>query len=212
MAGDVGRRPEQDVVAEAPGRRSRSSCRRSSRARSTGRSLPAGLSGCGKNPPVDTWIASTPASTSHLHTCTESSSVLPDGPMPKNATASQCSCGADLHLQVEVVADALADRADDVEHESRPVLERAAVLVLAIVDRRAQELRDQVAVGAVQLDAVEPGLARPPRAFGKRVDRLADVGERHLLAAEAVRRIGLAGRAQAGRDIRCRGCRADGPP
>ena len=78
------------------------------------------------------------------------------------------------------------------------------VLVLAIVDRRAQELRDQVAVGAVQLDAVEPGLARPPRAFGKRVDRLADVGERHLLAAEAVRRVGLAGRAQAGRDFDAR--------
>ena len=119
--------------------------------------------------------------------------------------------GADLHLQVEVAADALADRADDVEHESRPVLERAAVFVLAIVDRRAQELRDQVAVGAVQLDAVEAGLARAPRAFRERVHRLLDVGDRHRLAAEAVRRIGLAGRAQAESRFRCPGCRAAGP-
>ena len=75
--------------------------------------------------------------------------------------------GADLHLQVEVVADLRADRLDDVDDEPGPVFERAAVLVLAIVDRRAEELRDQVAVGAVQLDAVEARLARAPRALGE---------------------------------------------
>ena len=55
----------------------------------------------------------------------------------------------------------------DLEHEAGAVLERAAVLVLAVVDRRAEELRDQVAVGAVQLDAVQPGLARAPGALGE---------------------------------------------
>ena len=69
-------------------------------------------------------------------------------------------------------ADARADRLDDLDDEARAVLERPAVFVGAIVDRRAQELRDEVAVGAVQLDAVESRLARPPRALGERRDRL----------------------------------------
>ena len=43
------------------------------------------------------------------------------------------------------------------------VLERAAVLVLAVVDRRAQELREQHPVRARKLDAVEARLAHPPR-------------------------------------------------
>ena len=47
----------------------------------------------------------------------------------------------------------------------------AAVFVRAVVDRRAEELRDQVAVGAVQLDAVEARLARAPRALGERLRR-----------------------------------------
>jgi hypothetical protein len=50
---------------------------------------------------------------------------------------------ADLHLEVEVVADLGAHGLDDVEHETGAVLERAAVFVLAVVDGRAQELRDQ---------------------------------------------------------------------
>src|SRR6187399_1740821 len=82
---------------------------------------------------------------------------------------------ADLHLQVEVVADASTNRTHDLEHESRTVLERAAVLVLPIVDGGAQELRDQIAVGAVQLDAIKSGLARAPRPFSKRVDDLRDL-------------------------------------
>ena len=66
--------------------------------------------------------------------------------------------GADLHLQVEVVADARAHRAHGLEQQARAILERPAVLVLAIVDRRGEELREEVAVRAVDLDAVE---ARP---------------------------------------------------
>ena len=81
--------------------------------------------------------------------------------------------GADLHLQVEVATDPRADGPDDLEDEARAVLERSAVFVRAIVDGRAQELRDQVAVGAVQLDAVEAGLARAPGALGKRGHDLA---------------------------------------
>ena len=106
--------------------------------------------------------------------------------------------GADLHLQVEIVADLSADGLHDVDDEPGPVFERAAVLVMAIVDRRAEELRNEVAIGAVQLDAVEPRLARPPGAFGKGVDGLRDLGNRHRLAFESVERVSAVGRAQTG--------------
>ena len=49
-------------------------------------------------------------------------------------------------------------RAQHVEAEARAVLERAAVLVGAAVLERRVELRDQIAVRGVDLDAVEAGL------------------------------------------------------
>ena len=92
----------------------------------------------------------------------------------------------------------LADRLDDLADEAGAVLERAAVVVLAIVDRRAEELRDQVAVGAVQLDAVERRpRARAARPAANACDDVLDLRERHPLALEAVQRIVLVGRAQA---------------
>ena len=63
--------------------------------------------------------------------------------------------------------------------------------------RRAQELGDEVAVGAVQLHAVEAGLARPPGAFGKRGHGLFDVRHRHPLALKPVQRVAVVGGAQA---------------
>ena len=74
---------------------------------------------------------------------------------------------------MEVVADLAAYGAHRVEQETRTVLERAAVLVLPVVDGRAQELREEIAVGRVQLDAVEAGLARATRASCERRDDLA---------------------------------------
>ena len=96
---------------------------------------------------------------------------------------------ADLHLQVEIAPDAGPDRPDDVEDETRAVLERPAVLVGAVVDRRAEKLRDQIAVGAVQLHAVEARVARAPRPLGERGHDLGDVGDGHAVALEAVKRI-----------------------
>src|SRR5262249_48031628 len=83
--------------------------------------------------------------------------------------------GADLHLQVKVGPDPGADGADDFAHEASAVLKRAAVFVFAIIDGRAEKLRDQVAVGAMQLNAVKSGLASPPRAFGEGSDGLLDL-------------------------------------
>ena len=51
----------------------------------------------------------------------------------------------------------LGDRVDDLEREARAVLDRAAIGIRALVGAVAQELVDQVAVGAVDFDAVEAG-------------------------------------------------------
>ena len=64
--------------------------------------------------------------------------------------------------------------AHDLQYEARAILQRAAVIVAAVVDRRAEELRDQVTVRPVQFDAVEAGLPGPPRAGGERLHGLLD--------------------------------------
>ena len=102
---------------------------------------------------------------------------------------------------MEVVADTLADRPNGVEQEAGTVLERAAVLVVAVVDRRREELREDVAVGAVDLDAVQAGFLRPPSSLGERLRHLLDLRLRHPLALEPVQRIGLVGRAPAALEL-----------
>ncbi len=61
--------------------------------------------------------------------------------------------------QDEVRADRLAHPADDLDGEAHAVLVRAAPAVGAVVGARRDELVDQVALGAHDLDAVVPGLA-----------------------------------------------------
>ena len=96
--------------------------------------------------------------------------------------------GADLHLQVEVGAHLGPDGGDDLEEKAGTLTQRAAVVVVAIVDRRAEELREQVAVGRVQFDAVESRRASAPGAGGKRGDGLVDLCVGHGDAREAVQR------------------------
>src|SRR5436189_15221 len=103
----------------------------------------------------------------------------------------------DLELQVEVGADLGPDRAHDFEREARAVGERAAVLVLAIVDGRGQELRDQVAVAAVDLDPVGTGLPRTAGRIREPLHQLLDLRDRHPFGGEPVNRLLLAGRAPA---------------
>jgi hypothetical protein len=62
---------------------------------------------------------------------------------------------------------------DHLEREAGAVLDRAAVFVGALVGAVAQELVDQVAVGAVDLDAVEAGADRIGGAAAVFVDHLA---------------------------------------
>ena len=105
--------------------------------------------------------------------------------------------GADLHLQVKITADLGTDRANDLNHEARTILELAAVVVIAIVDSRAEELRDEIAVRPVQLDAVRAGLAGAARPLRKGFHDVLNLPDGHPLTLEPVQRIRVVGRAQA---------------
>src|SRR5919109_1194694 len=100
-----------------------------------------------------------------------------------------------------VDAGLLEPRANDVEGKTRPVLERAAVLVAAVVDRGREKLREEHAVRPRELDSVGARLPRTARARGEGVDQLVDLGRRQALALEAVQRFGLVRRADALREL-----------
>src|SRR6185295_3606507 len=104
---------------------------------------------------------------------------------------------ADFHLKVKVGADLRADCAHYLADESSAICERAAVIVSSVVDRGAQELSYQIAVGAVQLDAVKTRFPGAARAFGECIDRFFDLFDGHSLALEAVNGFRFVGRAQA---------------
>ncbi len=72
--------------------------------------------------------------------------------------------------QDEVRSDPLPDAADDLDREAHPVLVAAAPLVLAVVGGGGDELVDQVALGAHDLDAVVAGPAGEFGAAGEVVD------------------------------------------
>ena len=87
---------------------------------------------------------------------------------------------------MEVAADASADRLHDFPDEPRAVRQHAAVLVGPIVDAGAQKLRNQVAVGAMQFDAVQPRLAGAPRPLRERLYGFFDLRQGHRFALESV--------------------------
>ena len=86
--------------------------------------------------------------------------------------------------------------AEDLEHEPRPVRERAAVPVAAVVAPRREPDAEEVRVRGVDLDAVHPRRVRDTRRGDVSVDERGDVGGVHLLAHLAVS-LRLAGRERA---------------
>ena len=71
----------------------------------------------------------------------------------------------------EAVADRLAGTADDLDREAHPAGRRTSPLVVAVVGARGEELVDQVALGAHDLDRVVPRPLREPRAVRRRPSR-----------------------------------------
>ncbi len=82
----------------------------------------------------------------------------------------------------EAGGDLGADGGDDLGGEAGAGLEVAAVGVGAAVGGRPEELVDEVAVGAVELDAVETEALGGGRRGGERLDDGVDVLQRHLPA------------------------------
>ena len=79
-----------------------------------------------------------------------------------------------------IVAGRAFHRAQHLEPEAGAVLEAAAIFVGAAVLERRVELRDEIAVRGVQLDAVEPGFPRARRGGGKGGDGLGDARLGHF--------------------------------
>src|SRR5690606_34021605 len=78
----------------------------------------------------------------------------------------------------------LRDRLGHLEEQPGAIGDRPAVLVGALVRARLKELFEQVAVGAMDLDAVEPGLAGVPRGLVVALDNPGD-----LVGAKRARRL-----------------------
>ena len=86
----------------------------------------------------------------------------------------------------------MADFLDDFHHKAQPVFQAAAVLVIALVGAFPEELIQQVAVGAVDLDAVKTQRLGILGGIPEGLDDILDVFLAHGLA------VGLARCKQAG--------------
>jgi hypothetical protein len=82
---------------------------------------------------------------------------------------------------------------DHVDQKAGPVLERAAVLVLSVVDRGAEELGEKISMRSVQFDAVQTGFTDPARGLCKIPDQLTNLLHCHGLAQKSVEGVVLAG-------------------
>ena len=142
-------------------------------------------------PPLSS-MASTPASTMSAALSSMSSTLSPPG-----------TKSSELHLDQHRIigADDGAYRAYDLDDQSGPVGDGAAVFVLPFVKKGRQELAQQVAMRAVDLHGIATRSLRPPGRRGKRLGDHGDVGRRHLPAkgagvglpyrrAEGLRRLG----------------------
>ena len=92
--------------------------------------------------------------------------------------------GRDAVFDDEVLAAQLPDPVQHLDGEAGPVLERAAVLVGALVVEGAGELGDQVAVTAVDHAHLEAGPLAAVGGGGVLLDGLPDLGVVHLDGGE----------------------------
>src|SRR3989338_4853932 len=83
--------------------------------------------------------------------------------------------------QREVLAGLTTDRLDDLDAKARTRNEIAAIFVLALIGAFPEELVDEIAMSAMDLDPVEAGLASVGRRAAKGFDRVLDFLLRHRL-------------------------------
>ena len=122
-------------------------------------------------PPVSSSASRVPSASSHAATSRLSSSLEAAGD-----PVGHVELGGDRHP----VADGVPHRPDDLAGEAGPVLQRAAVAVVPLVEPRAEEGAEQVVVAEVDLDGVEAGVhgQRRPAGVGSRMRSMSALGRR----------------------------------
>ena len=93
----------------------------------------------------------------------------------------------------EVGSDPTSHGGDDLKKEAPSALLVPAVFVDPVVGQGGEELLDEVAVAAVQFDAVEAALGADLRRLGESIDHLGDLVGRHLVSDLARERVGDGG-------------------
>src|SRR6516164_11816743 len=137
-------------------------------------------------------MASAPSLSHHLATSMYRRARCPSFPWNDVVAVDR----AELDLQVESPAHARADRADHFQQKARAVLQWPAIFVGAVVDAGGEKLREQVAIGRMQLHTVEAGFARAPGTGGEGFDEMIDFGLAGGAAEKAMQRFLSARRAQ----------------
>src|SRR5262249_47320550 len=92
---------------------------------------------------------------------------------------------------LEVAAALRTNSVDDLENDAGAVFEAAAIAVVAVIDFRRQELRQDVAVRAVHLDPVKTGFVGALARGDEIVAQPLDLGQRQRTCAA----LGIIGRA-----------------
>ncbi|MNN35227.1 hypothetical protein D3C81_1490730 [compost metagenome] len=85
----------------------------------------------------------------------------------------------ELHGNGKAFADGLPHFVDDVDQQPRPVFQRTAPAVGALVGQRGEELADQVAVRGMDLHARKAKAFRQPGAVDKALLHVGNVGLHH---------------------------------
>ena len=87
--------------------------------------------------------------------------------------------GGQAHDKRVILAAAVTNAVDYLGDESHAVFKAAAVLVCALIRVRRQKLLDHIAVAAVQLNSVDPGLFAPLGSCYVIVNQVFDLAAAH---------------------------------
>ena len=109
------------------------------------------------------------------------------------AALGPVGCG-DARKQRHVAADHRANRIGNLDHNAYAVLKRTTVFVVAVIDERVEELRQQVAMRGMNLNHLETGLHRAPCGIAESVHNVVDLIHRKLARCRQVAKWQLARR------------------